>query len=152
MSKTTKRGSVELTFNEDSGELEDCVIRVGEPYSALIAANAIDAVTLFYALRHAFGDGKEYTSSVYLLRRAREIGSSWSYIMPLVDRPELFWLCAGPLSIYVSTERMREIFQDFLAVIRAGRELGYPRFELETEEEEMLNEKLPALRKQLSPR
>lgn len=114
MVKTVKCGKLDLTFNDETGELQDVVIHIGAPYGLLIAANAIDAAVLYYALRHAFEDGKPHTSSVELLRRARERGSSWSYLMPLVDRPELFWLCAGTISNYVPAEQMREVYSDFV--------------------------------------
>ena len=113
--KTFKSGKINFEFDEEE-RFVSAVIEVGkEPYTVLIAANAADTVTLFYALRHIFDDGKKYTNTVHLLGRAERIGSSWSYLMPLVSEPETFWICTGPLSVYVSTEEMREVYHDFLA-------------------------------------
>ena len=107
-----KCGSVELRFCED-GDLKGAVIRIVE-WEILLTPNAIETLTLLAALRHIFDGARPYSSPADITRIAQTYGSTWTYIMTLADKQEIVWLVAGPISVYVATARMREIYDEML--------------------------------------
>jgi hypothetical protein len=121
MEKRIQFGSVELKIDEETGEFTGSVISVESPYGILLTPNPIETATLLAVLRLTFDDGREYMSTHQILNKGAECGSGWSHLAQFQDRPEIFWICVGALSVYVPIKKMQEIYEDLL---RAFSEFG----------------------------
>lgn len=121
MDKRIKFGSVEISIDEETGVFTGAVIHVESPYGILLTPSPIETATLLAVLRFTFDDGREYMSTHQILQKGAEYGSGWSHLAQFQDRPEIFWICVGALSVYVPTKRMKEIYEDLL---RAFSEIG----------------------------
>lgn len=101
---------LDLYIEEETRMLDRAVIRTtGEPYGPLLTLPPKDFQALKNVLRYTFenSEGVPRAFSFDLWG-----GSSFFYLAPLVDRPDLFWISCGPLNVYLPTEKMSEVYAD----------------------------------------
>jgi len=103
-------GRLDLYIDTETKALDRAVIRtMGEPFGPLLTLPPKDFQTVQKVLKYAFEDSEEpprfFTADLWR-------GSNFSYLAPLADRSDLFWISSGPLNVYLPTEKLREVYAD----------------------------------------
>ena len=111
-----KSGCVEVHLKKDRVTFERAVIQATpEPLGLFLTLNLEDTRMLNQVLEDVFGQAENRTD--YIPPQELWEGTSFSYLAPLCDRQDYFWICVGPLSTSVPTERMKTIFEDLKSAL-----------------------------------
>ena len=102
-------GRLDIYIKPEGRELDRAVHQTtGEPFGPLLTLTPKDFQTVRKVLKYTFEDSEEppkfFTADLWR-------GSNFSYLAPMADRSDLFWISCGPLNVYLPTEKMREVFR-----------------------------------------
>ena len=114
--KSFKIGRVRLEVSEDGTFQSLLVHPTGQDYDIYLTLDLEDAKALLKVLEHLFGHWDSRPS--FPPPRQLWERSNFRYLAPLVDRPETFWISAGPLNAYIDVSHMRVVYGDLEQVLK----------------------------------
>jgi hypothetical protein len=104
-------GRLDLYLKPEERELDRAVLQTtGEPFGPLLTLTPNDLQTLTRVLQFTFDDPERSLREGFSFSLWKD--SSFSYLAPMADRSDLFWISCGPLNVYLPTEKMREVYAD----------------------------------------
>jgi hypothetical protein len=85
-----------------------------------LTPSLIETSALYQVIRSAVIEGQPEATSLDIERAAREWGATFTRLRPLYESGKLsaVWLSTGPLSVFMTPEKCRELYQDMREVER----------------------------------